>query len=78
MLTYYVISYLGWPRQIGVLTCDAPGQPSTWMVLPTRPVRSLLLYMLPAPAPAQHRFGDRLTLVTTAATTEEEWRSFCP
>ncbi|HKQ79065.1 MAG TPA: hypothetical protein VJ810_35550 [Blastocatellia bacterium] len=79
-LVYRTVSYLGWPRQIGEVRCDAPRSTAEAPFLPHtgEPVKWLLFYLI-APPPelnqAAKKIGPRLTL--TPASESKEWKSYC-
>ncbi len=78
-LTYRVIAYLSWPRQVGALDCRGPGQ-SPVMVFQAQAGRriALLYYRMSPPARIakdSKAIGPNLTLV--AVSEKAEWTSYC-
>lgn len=80
ILTYYLVSYLAWPRRVSAVQCGDPGQPPVLMFLPQEQgsVLSVLYYFLEPPpwiGPGQ-AIGPRLRLIP--ASEIREWIWYCP
>lgn len=79
-LTYYVISYLAWPRQVSAIRCgqpdDAPPAQHIW----EQPSRTLgvVFYLLEPPDWLSTSQSVGSAFVVAACPEMREWASFCP
>ena len=78
--TYYVLSYLLWPRRVWGVACGRPGEPAQWLVGPSDAprLRHALLASDPplGPSPDGRAVTRSLAIVPLAETAA--WTSFCP
>ena len=78
-LIYRSISYLSWPRQIGVVRCGVERETiATSLTRATDPVKWLMFYQIALPPEfnqAPRKIGPRLIL--TPASELKEWKSYC-
>ena len=76
-LTYYITSYLAWPRVVGALQCGAQDREAVPYLPVADRVTSVLFYQRPAPAFLGQGapIGPHMSLVTERE--KREWTDYC-
>ena len=79
-LTYYVISYLAWPRQVSAIRCGQPGDAPPGQYPPAEPVTTggVVLYLLEPPDWSLPRESVGSAFLVAACSEMRECTSFCP
>lgn len=79
-LTYYVISYLAWPRQVSAIRCGQPGDAPRVQYMWRQPSRTLgvVFYLLEPPDWLSTPQSVGSAFVVATCPEMREWVSFCP